>query len=95
MESLFKPTITCTVSLITPNWAISAAHCLGKKSDLNLRTCIQGANCSRNNLGDFVYKPTDIKSHVRVGISNFYAELADAKTFEIEEIIRPRGAYPR
>ena len=95
LESLWKPTITCTVSLITPFWAISAAHCLGKKSELNLRYCVKGANCSRNNFGDFVYKPIEIKSHIRLGISNFYNELADAKTYEIEKIIRPRRAYPR
>ena len=95
LESLWKPTITCTVSVITPFWAISAAHCLGKKSELNLRYCVKGANCSRNNFGDFVYKPIEIKSHIRLGISNFYNELADAKTYEIEKIIRPRRAYPR
>ena len=43
--------------------------------------------------GDFVYFPNDVKSHVRLGISDFYQELAEARTFEIEKIIRPREAY--
>ena len=77
------------------NTILSAAHCLGKKSELNLKSCIKGANCSRNNHGDFVYKPTDVISHIRLGMSNFYTELADTPTYEIEKIVRPRRAYPR
>lgn len=93
-DGLWKPTITCTVSLIAPIWVISAAHCLGKKSKLNRRACIDGASCSTNSKGDFIYKPGNIKSHIRLGITDFYEQLADAQTFEIEEIIRPREAYP-
>ena len=38
-NSLKKPTITCTVSLIAPQWVLAAAHCLGKKSKINVKSC--------------------------------------------------------
>ena len=94
LESLWQPTITCTVSLIAPFWVLSAAHCLGKKSALHWRSCIQGANCTRNDKEDFSYRPEHAKSYIRLGVSDFYAELEDVMTYEIEEIIRPKNAYP-
>jgi hypothetical protein len=94
IPSIAKPSITCTVSLVAPSWVISAAHCMGKKADLNVRKCIEGAVCERTEHNDFVYKPGKVKSYIRLGVGNFYKELADTKVYDIEYIIRPRKAYP-
>ncbi len=61
---------------------------------LNVKRCITGAKCYKNRVDDFVYKPIGIPSYLRLGISDFYNELSDAKAHEIEYIVRPKDSYP-
>ena len=84
------------MSLIAPQWVLAAAHCLGKKSKINVKSCnVKGAaKCTRNDFGDFSLKLFKLPSHIRLGVSHFFEELADTKAHEISEIIRPRNAYP-
>ncbi len=69
-----RPILTCTGTLISSSWVVSASHCLGPKEALGPDRCVpRGNQCLRNPLGDFEYRPVEVDSEV---ISNYHLSIS-------------------
>ena len=100
---------SCTGSIISSHWVISASHCLGPKkridampkrrrnpclSKLNGKPhLLKGILCAKNRHGDLIIYPKKVKSYIFVKVTNFETEYNTLTHYEIDKVIIPREAY--
>jgi len=92
----------CTGSLLNNEWAITAAHCLGKKEWISEKDCGSELlppvelSCKRLENGDLKINVvgSENRPKVYIGMHNMIKDAEKSDAIEVDYIIRPSKSYP-